>query len=203
MAIKFQYNKTSLNELNKQLKTRVKALPTLKSKESALRLEVKKAKQRSERLVEQLEAELKSYEYMARLWNEFEPGLISVTDVKLKTVKIAGVPTPALEEVLFDVKDINLFTKPMWYADGVQILKNLAQLGIESEVYTEVARILDYQRKKTTQKVNLYEKVQIPGYNEAIRKIKRYMEDEENLSKASQKIVKNKHIAEEEEEYGN
>ena len=203
MAIKFQYNKTSLNELNKQLKTRVRALPTLKSKESALRLEVKKAKQRSESLVEQLEAELKSYEYMARLWNEFEPGLISVTDVKLKTVKIAGVPTPALEEVLFDVKDINLFTKPMWYADGVQILKNLAQLGIESEVYTEVARILDYQRKKTTQKVNLYEKVQIPGYNEAIRKIKRYMEDEENLSKASQKIVKNKHIAEEEAEYGN
>ena len=203
MAIKFQYNKTSLNELNKQLKTRVKALPTLKSKESALRLEVKKAKQHSERLVAQLEAELKSYEYMARLWNEFEPGLISVTDVKLKTVKIAGVPTPALEEVLFDVKDINLFTKPMWYADGVQILKNLAQLGIESEIYTEVARILDYQRKKTTQKVNLYEKVQIPGYNEAIRKIKRYMEDEENLSKASQKIVKNKHIAEEEAEYGN
>ena len=203
MAIKFQYNKTSLNELNKQLKTRVRALPTLKSKESALRLEVKKAKQRSESLVEQLEAELKSYEYMARLWNEFEPGLITVTDVKLKIVKIAGVPTPALEEVLFDVKDINLFTKPMWYADGVQILKNLAQLGIESEVYTEVARILDYQRKKTTQKVNLYEKVQIPGYNEAIRKIKRYMEDEENLSKASQKIVKNKHIAEEEAEYGN
>ena len=203
MAIKFQYNKTSLNELNKQLKTRVKALPTLKSKESALRLEVKKAKQHSERLVAQLEAELKSYEYMARLWNEFEPGLISVTDVKLKTVKIAGVPTPALEEVLFDVKDINLFTKPMWYADGVQILKNLAQLGIESEVYTEVSRILDYQRKKTTQKVNLYEKVQIPGYNEAIRKIKRYMEDAENLDKASQKIVKNKHIAEEEAEDGN
>ena len=203
MAIKFQYNKTSLNELNKQLKTRVKALPTLKSKESALRLEVKKAKEHSESLVAQLEDQLKSYEYMARLWNEFEPGLISVTDVKLKTVKIAGVPTPALEEVLFDVKDINLFTKPMWYADGVQILKNLAQLGIESEVYTEVSRILDYQRKKTTQKVNLYEKVQIPGYNEAIRKIKRYMEDEENLSKASQKIVKNKHIAEEEAEYGN
>ena len=203
MAIKFQYNKTSLNELNKQLKTRVRALPTLKSKESALRLEVKKAKKRSEGLVAQLEAELKSYEYMARLWNEFEPGLISVTDVKLKTVKIAGVPVPALEEVLYEVKDINLFTKPMWYADGVQILKNLAQLGIESEVYVEVSRILDFQRKKTTQKVNLYEKVQIPGYNEAIRKIKRYMEDEENLSKASQKIVKNKHILEEEAEYGN
>lgn len=44
MAIKFQFNKTSLNDLNKQLKIRVNALPTLKNKESALRLEVKKAK---------------------------------------------------------------------------------------------------------------------------------------------------------------
>ena len=191
MAIKFQYNKTSLNELNKQLKTRTRALPTLKSKESALRLEVKKAKKRSESLVAQLETELKSYEYMVRLWNEFEPGLISVTDVKLKTVKVAGVPVPALEEVLYDVKDINLFTKPMWYADGVQILKNLAQLGIESEVYTEVSRILDYQRKKTTQKVNLYEKVQIPGYNEAIRKIKRYMEDADNMDALSTWAMEN------------
>jgi V/A-type H+-transporting ATPase subunit D len=197
MAIKFQYNKTSLNELNKQLKMRTRALPTLKSKESALRMEVKRAKQRSDALAQQLENEFRSYDYMAQLWNEFEPGLISVSDVRLRTVKIAGVATPALDEVLFDVKEINLFAKPMWYADGVRILKNLAQIGIESEIYTEVSRILDYNRKKTTQKVNLYEKVQIPGYNEAIRKIKRFMEDEENLSKASQKIVKNKHLAEE------
>ena len=73
----------------------------------------------------------------------------------------------------------------------------MATLGIESEVYREKMRILDYSRKKTTQKVNLYEKVQIPGYLEAIRKIKRYMEDEENLSKASQKIVKERHMLEE------
>ena len=200
MAIKFQYNKTSLNELNKQLKMRTRALPTLKSKESALRMEVKRAKQRSDALAQQLENEFRSYDYMAQLWNEFEPGLISVSDVRLRTVKIAGVATPALDEVLFDVKEINLFAKPMWYADGVRILKNLAQIGIESEIYTEVSRILDYNRKKTTQKVNLYEKEQIPGYNEAIRKIKRFMEDEENLSKASQKIVKNKHLAEEAED---
>ena len=42
------------------------------------------------------------------------------------------------------------------------------------------------------EKVNLFEKVQIPGYEDAIRKIKRFMEDEENLSKSSQKIVKAK-----------
>lgn len=198
MAIKFQYNKTSLTELGKQLKVRQRALPTLQNKESALRLEVRKAKADSERLLSELEAALASYDYLAALWNEFEPGLIAITDVDLYTKKVAGVKTPALGEIHYEIRPFNAFTKPAWYADGIAILKDLSRLGIESEVYKEKARILDWQRKKTTQKVNLYEKVQIPGYQEAIRKIKRYMEDEENLSKASSKIVKNRHQEEEE-----
>ena len=82
----------------------------------------------------------------------------------------------------------------------MRILQELTRLGLESEVYEQKRRILDFQRKKTTQKVNLYEKVQIPGYQEAILKIKRYMEDEENLSKAASKIVKTRHALEEEED---
>ena len=200
MAIKFQYNKTSLNNLNKQLKMRKNALPTLKNKESALRLEVRKAKEYADRLIDDLDAALKRYDYLAALWNEFEPGLIAITDVDLVTVKVAGVKTPDLKEIHYQINDFNAFAKPAWYADGVTILKELSRLGIESEVYKEKARILDFQRKKTTQKVNLYEKVQIPGYQEAIRKIKRYMEDEENLSKAASKIVKSRHELEEEEQ---
>ena len=200
MAIKFQYNKTSLNNLGKQLKMRQNALPTLKNKESALRLEVRKAKERSARLIEDLDAALKRYDYLAALWNEFDAGLISVTDIDLVTVKVAGVRTPELKDIHYEIRDFNAFSKPAWYEDGVAILKELSRLGIESEVYLEKSRILDFQRKKTTQKVNLYEKVQIPGYQEAIRKIKRYMEDEENLSKAASKIVKNRHAIEEEEE---
>ena len=202
MAIKFQYNKTSLNNLGKQLKMRQKALPTLKNKESALRLEVRKAKEKSEQLIKDLEAAMQRYDYLAALWNEFDPGLISITDVDLVTVKVAGVKTPDLKDIHYEIHEFNAFEKPAWYADGVAILKELSRLGIESEVYMEKSRILDWQRKKTTQKVNLYEKVQIPGYQEAIRKIKRYMEDEENLSKAASKIVKSRHAEEEEQENG-
>ena len=199
MAIKFQYNKTSLNEITKQLKVRTRALPTLKNKESALRLEVRKAKSRSDELAARLDASLKEYDNIAALWNEFEPGLISVKDVEIETVKIAGVKTPELKDIVWEIHDFNAFSKPAWFADGVRILKELASIGIESEIYTAKSRILDFQRKKTTQKVNLYEKIQIPGYQEAIRKIKRFMEDEENLSKASQKIVKTRHEEEEAE----
>lgn len=200
MAIKFQYNKTSLNNITKQLKMRKNALPTLKNKESALRISVMVAKSMSEQLIADLENALKKYDYLAALWNEFEPGLITITDVDLMTIKVAGVKTPELKEIHYQINEFNAFTSPAWFADGVAILKELSRLGIESEIYREKCRILDYQRRKTTQKVNLYEKVQIPGYQEAIRKIKRYMEDEENLSKAASKIVKSRHAAEEEEE---
>ncbi|MBQ6243633.1 MAG: V-type ATP synthase subunit D [Bacteroidales bacterium] len=198
MAIKFQYNKTSLTNLGKQLKVRQNALPTLKNKESALRSSVQAAKAESERLADELEASLNRYDYLAALWNEFEPGLVRIKDVDLSVVKVAGVKTPRLDKIHFELKPFNAFVKPAWYADGVDILKELSRLGIESEIFEQKRQILEFNRKKTTQKVNLYEKVQIPGYKEAIRKIKRYMEDEENLSKASSKIVKTRHAEEEE-----
>ena len=66
----------------------------------------------------------------------------------------------------------------------------MAKTAVEHEFAVAKLNLLDHARRKTTQKVNLFEKVQIPGYKEAVRKIKRFMEDEENLSKSSQKILK-------------
>ena len=190
MAIKFQYNKTSLQQLNKSLKIRLRALPTLQSKEAALRMEVKRAKDQSEELLRKLEAGMKEYDAMVRLWGEFEEDLITVKDVKMIVKKIAGVKTPILEDVIFEIKEFSLFNKPSWFLSGVKIIESLVKISIESEFFVRKMELLDFARKKTTQKVNLYEKVQIPGYEEAISRVKRFLEDEENLSKSSQKIVK-------------
>ncbi len=195
MAIKFQYNKTSLGELGKQLKMRQKALPTIKSKESALRSEVKRAKDSAAEYRRRLDAMVAEYDYMTALWGEFDCTLLRVADVSLSSHKIAGVRIPQLEDVVFDEKPFDMFSSPAWYGDGVDVLKKLARLGIGLEVCNRQTELLDYARRKTTQKVNLYEKVQIPGYEDAIRKIKRFMEDEENLSKSAQKIVKTRQQA--------
>mgnify|MGYP003514338232 FL=1 len=190
MAIKFQYNKTSMQELTKQLKVRVKTLPTRKSKESALRVEVKKTKSEVTSLTESFEKQIAPYSEIYGLWVEFDQSLIKIEDVILSTKKIAGVQTPVLEDIVFSIKDFFIFNKPFWFYDGISILKNIAKTAIEKEVASRKLEMLDYARKKTTQKVNLYEKVQIPGFEEAIIKIKRYLEDEDNLSKSAQKIVK-------------
>jgi V/A-type H+/Na+-transporting ATPase subunit D len=92
----------------------------------------------------------------------------------------------------YDIKPFFMFHAPTWYLDGIAILKSISELQIERQFFIRKMRILDSIRKKTTQKVNLYEKVQIPAFEDAIRKIKRFLEDEENLSKSGQKILKNR-----------
>ena len=190
MGVKFQYNKTSLQLVEKQLKMRVRTLPIIKSKESALRVEVKKSKDNLTRLETELESNIARYESMFALWNEFDPSLIRVADVSLNVKKIAGTRVPLLEKVDFEIKPFSVFSSPKWYFDGISILRDLAHTAILCEFMAAKLNLLEKARKKTTQKVNLFEKVQIPGYEDAIRKIKRFMEDEENLSKSSQKILK-------------
>ncbi len=200
MAIKFQYNKTSQQELEKQVRVRERALPTLQSKETALRMEVKKAKNEMDELEQTLEREIRSYEKMLGMWNEFDTDLLSVKDVHLSKKKIAGVIFPMLDSVEFEIKEFSLFNKPKWFLDGISTVERLAEIGIRRDFYELKVQRLDYARKKTTQKVNLFEKVQIPGYHDAILKIKRYLEDEENLSKSSQKIMRDRQEKEKEEE---
>lgn len=190
MAIKFQYNKTSLQQIEKNLKMRQRTLPIIKNKETALRLEVKLCKEEAEALEEKLQKQIGGYESMYALWGEFDASLVSLKDVEIDTKKIAGVAVPILAGIKLEVKPFGLFSAPKWYFDGINLLQGLAQTAVEREFVLAKLNLLDHARRKTTQKVNLFEKVQIPGYQEAVRKIKRFMEDEENLSKSSQKILK-------------
>ena len=163
-------------------------------------MEVKKAKQDVIRLNELLEEKILQYENMIILWGEFNTSLVKVTDVRLSVKKVAGVKIPLLDGVDYSIEKFSLFNNPQWFLDGIELVKQLAQIGIEQEFFTQKMLLFEHARKKTTQKVNLFEKVQIPGYEDAIRKIKRFMEDEENLSKSSQKIVKERQQAAMEEE---
>ena len=190
MAIKFQYNKVSLQEMQKQLKVRLDTLPVLKFKEAILRAEAEKAKKKMAEMETNISTKIKGYEYMNMLWQEFPQDAITVKEVKTSMKNIAGVKTPQFEEVEFELKPLCLFSLPFWTFDGIAILKELIGLSIEKNIIFHRTELLEAARKKTTQKVNLYEKVQVPGYADAISKIKKFMNDEESLGKAVQKIMK-------------
>ncbi|MCU0608315.1 MAG: hypothetical protein MUF22_00920 [Chitinispirillaceae bacterium] len=190
MALNFQYNKTFQQQLGRELRVRENALPTLQAKESALRVEVKRAKRAMQDLEAELAERISELADTYRLWGEFPPNLVTISDARLKERKIAGVKTPVLAGIDFVIADYSMVVSAAWLPRGVEILKHLIELRMQRDLALRTMQTLEYARKKTTQKVNLYEKVQIPEYREAIRRIKRFLEDEENLAKSSQKILK-------------
>ena len=108
---------------------------------------------------------------MFALWNEFDASLIKVSDVHLGVKKIAGVRVPLLENVDFEIRPYSLFNAPKWYADGHAFAQGHWHIRPSSgSLLVAKLNLLEHARKKTTQKVNLFEKVQIPGYQDALRK---------------------------------
>jgi V/A-type H+-transporting ATPase subunit D len=192
VALKFQFNKTALAQLKKELKVRQKALPTLKAKETALRLEVKKAKEELVAFKKIFDEHSQTLHKFGKLWEEFSDDILQIKHVEVSFKKIAGVKIPSLGNIDFALTVDSFFGKAGWTAAGIKLLKESARIAIEIDTAKKRLSILEYARKKTTQKVNLYEKVQIPEYNEGILKIKRFMEDQENLEKSAQKILKAK-----------
>ncbi len=170
---------------------RLKALPILRAKESALRLEVKRRKKDISELEKRITQAWNPALENRILWSEMND-ILAIENVKTKWMNVAGVRIRKYEAIEFKAKDISLFHEPAWVADGRLLLMRILEAEAELAIAKESLSLLVYAGKKTTQKVNLYEKVQIPFYQNSILKIKRFLEDEENLSKASQKIMKKK-----------
>lgn len=192
MGLTIQYNKASLFQIQKQLDIRIKTLPVLKNKETALRQEVKKTKVTLTSLLQEYQTALSKEDEITLLCSELDTSLINVDYVESAVISVAGVKVPDLGRVVFNIKTFNLFIHPYWFAEGIQFLEGIITMKFRLAFLNKRLEILENARKKTTQKVNLYEKNQIPAYNEAILKIKRFLEDEENLSKSAQKILKSK-----------
>ena len=190
MAVKFQYNKVSMQALQKELKIRIAALPTLKSKEAYLRITIKKEKHRLAELRETLAEKRDALGEARRLFAEFPAGALAVSSVQYDWDNVAGISIPVLGDIRFTETSASAVLDPAWLPWGFDAAAGLARAAVEVDVAAERVDLLEYARKKTTQKVNLYEKVQIPEFSEAVLKIKRYLEDVENLEKAAQKITK-------------
>jgi V/A-type H+-transporting ATPase subunit D len=171
------------------LTIREKALPILKSKETVLRQEEKK---NVIELNELLQTKIKVADALVeyeRFWTEF-PNIISLKNLGVYTKKIVGVKVPEIEQISFQIANVAWWNYPAWVPSGIDILQQSITIDVKIKIKGLQIDLLKAARKKTTQKVNLYEKVQIPAYESAILKIKRFLEDKENISKAAQKIVK-------------
>jgi len=190
MPFTFQYNKTSQHQLGKQLQMRHAALPVLKNKESALRVEVAHYRAEWDKLQEELAQVQGEALPLLPLLGPFAMNMLAPGKPELSQRKIAGVVIPAFEGLDLPLQPVLLHSLPHSTGDAVLFLRRWATLLVKEQTAARQVAVLERERKRTTQKVNLYEKVQIPQMEDALKKIKRFLEDEQNLAKSAQKMVK-------------
>lgn len=191
MSRALSYNKSTIQEFRKQLQVRRKALPVLMRKETALRQVIAKQKPLYKELEKKYQAERQRLEGFENVWNDL-PSILKVAQIETEHHNIAGSKVKRLVKVHFEELKLNPIYEPAWMPAALEALQNLITVKLKLSFLEEEINDLETARKKTTQKVNLYEKVQIPDFEEGIRKVKRFLEDKENISTAAKKIAKNK-----------
>lgn len=192
---KIALNKSELHRQNSRLKTYRKFLPSLELKRKQIIAERNKARAlvtESNKEVEKL-YKLVASEYMALSDSDFKlDEFIEINDVKLEEENIVGVYLPKLTDYSVAVKKFGTLSAPIWLKSLFKELEKLAFLSIGLLVNKKRLAILEKALQKTTQRVNLFDKVLIPETLDNIRKIKIYMSDFERAAVVQAKIAKNK-----------
>jgi V/A-type H+-transporting ATPase subunit D len=189
--------KLTQGELKRQrdtLRQYERYLPTLQLKKQLLQLEI--VHQQSALLMRK--KSLTEMEKSAENWLGLLAEAPEIRDwlipEKIITVNknVAGVDVPVFERADFKPAVYDLFLMPLWVDAGLEALRDMVSLREEIRVIEQGISVLKHELRITTQRVNLFEKVKIPGAKEAIRRIKIYIGDQMTNAVGRSKIAKNK-----------
>lgn len=192
---KVRLSKGELARQRNQLQLYQRLLPSLDLKRQQLSAEYKKAQQELEqrrRRVDQLEGRIG--EELPMLANrEIDlSGLVRMTDFDLDEENVVGVRLPLLRAITCDISSYSYLAKPAWVDVLVERLKQAAEERTRVLVAEERVRILKFQVRRVTQRVNLFERILIPEAKENIQRILIVLGDMERQSVARSKLTKAK-----------
>ena len=192
--MKIKLTQSELKRQRDALRQYERYLPTLQLKKQQLQLEI--VHQQS--VLRGKENSLSERKKSAESWSGL---LVEAPEIrqwlipgKIITSKknIAGVDVPVFEQAYFNPADYDLFLIPLWVDTGLELLREMVSLQEEIRVTEKGISVLQHELRITTQRVNLFEKIKIPGAKEAIRVIKIYIGDQMTNAVGRSKIVKNR-----------
>jgi V/A-type H+/Na+-transporting ATPase subunit D len=198
MAEKVKLNKNTLREQNQALKLYLEFLPTLELRKQQLQTELRKL----QNLMADKEAALTALLDDASPWGvmldkalPWIKPLVQVDEVETHIGNVAGVKVPVFVGVRFKPAGYSLVATPPLFDAAIAYFEGAIAAREEIGVLREQRKLLQAELTKTTQRINLYEKVLIPETRENIRKIKVYLGDQQTAAVCRAKIAKGKLLA--------
>ena len=188
-------NKTSLTRESTQLATYERFLPSLDLKRRQLIAERNRARRELgalEAAAREREAGLGDRLPMTADERISLDDLVVVRAVDLGDENVVGLRLPVVSTVELAVAPYSRLARPHWVDALVAELEALLEFGVRRQVAARRLAILDRAVKKTTQRVNLFDKVLIPRTRDNIRRIRISLSDAERAAVVNAKIAKRK-----------
>ena len=173
-------------------------LPTLQLKKQQLQLRISETRKELEACLHDMQGlddKIKKWQGLV-MDPQIEEGIIekAIRPEKIDTelINVAGAKVPFLKEIIFSELEYDLFLMPFWLDEGLEKLKQKAEVIIKIKVIKERLAILSEELRITTQRVNLFEKIKIPECLDNIRRIRIYLGDQQANAVGISKVAKKK-----------
>ena len=189
--------KLTKNELKKQkdsLKRFLRYLPTLQLKKQQLQMVLRSIEQKQGAVQRELKALQENMDPWIAIFADEQdiPSFLSLKTVNVVTTNIAGTDIPTFQGIEFEIADYDLFSTPLWVDAAIEAMKSAISLSCELELLKEQHRLIAHELERTSQRVNLFEKVKIPEAKENIRTIQIYLGDQQTAAVVRGKLAKSK-----------
>lgn len=196
MAKKIKLTRPELKRQRDALARYMRYLPTLKLKQQQLQatvLQVERELRSAEQAVSEAAGQIEPYrQILADRAGINVDELAAPSEIRRGRTNIAGVALPVFEGVSFPPLTYSLFATPPWVDRAIADFRRLNELRAKADIVAEQVRRLRHELRRITQRVNLFEKLMIPGAREAIRVIRIKLGDEQTAAVGRAKIAKSK-----------
>ncbi|MDY6891339.1 MAG: V-type ATP synthase subunit D [Pseudomonadota bacterium] len=192
---KLALNKSTLNRERQRLKSFRQFVPALDLK----RKQILAARMKSRRVLEQLRQEEKQINtsvaaqipMLAETHLDLN-SLIRIQRVEQHLDNLVGIELPRLVRVELDKAQYSRLAMPQWVDRAIDLLGQMLELKVRQQIERVRLERLDEALQKTTQRLNLFDKVLIPRTESNIRRIRIALSDAERAGVVRAKIAKGK-----------
>lgn len=188
-------NKSTLNKENRRLKAYRQFVPALDLKRKQLMVARADATAQIDdlsRQLAQIEADVTA-KLKPLLKSDLNPlEMIKISRLEITTYNLVGIRLPRLEAMDIVITDYPYLVTPVWLDALLAWLEQSVRLKAELGVAQKRLQLLQQGLQKTTQRLNLFEKVLIPRTQSHIRRIGIALSDAERAGVVRAKIAKNK-----------
>jgi V/A-type H+/Na+-transporting ATPase subunit D len=193
MAERIRLNKVSLREQKQKAAMYERFLPALEARKQQLVMQlaiVRRNIHDHRDIMLKALAEIRSWASLYWEMDEILKFFLSVKEVRFTPRNVAGLKIRNFEEIVFDDPGHSLFRMPHSFDTVLQKTREEISLREHLKLLEEQEHILMEGLRKTSQRINLYEKRLIPQCRESIQKMSVYLQDQQAAAVGVAKVAK-------------